>query len=90
MKGVRSFLGFRNFYQRFICNYAKIAQPLNKLTKKTKAFEWSPECQNAFNRLKKKFLEKPVLIMPDPTKSFYRHINGLPVLYYNKEIVMEI
>ena len=36
VKGVRSFLGFNNFYQRFIGNYAEIAKPLNELTKKTK------------------------------------------------------
>ena len=31
VKGVRSFLGFGNFYQKFIGNYAKIARPLNDL-----------------------------------------------------------
>ena len=70
VKGVRSFLGFGNFYQRFIGNYAKIVKPLNELTK-TKFFDWSQECQKAFNNLKKKFLEKPVLVIPDPTKPFY-------------------
>ena len=71
VKGVRSFLGFGNFYRRFIGNYAEIAKPLNELTKKTKVFEWSQECQKAFDNLKKKFLEKPVLVVPDPTKPFY-------------------
>ena len=71
VKGVRSFLGFSNFYRRFIGNYAEIAKPLNELTKKTKVFEWSQECQKAFDNLKKKFLEKPVLVVPDPTKPFY-------------------
>ena len=71
VKGVRSFLGFGNFYQRFIGNYAEIAKPLNELTKKTKVFEWSQKCQKAFDNLKKKFLEKPVLVVPDPTKPFY-------------------
>ena len=71
VKGVRSFLGFGNFYQRFIGNYMEIAKPLNELTKKTKIFKWSQECQTAFENLKKKFLEKPILIMPDPTKQFF-------------------
>jgi len=71
VKGVRSFLGFGNFYWRFIGNYVEITKPLNELTKKTNFFEWSQECQMAFKNLKKKFLEKPALIMPDPTKQFY-------------------
>ena len=57
VKGVRSFLGFCNFYRRFIGDYAKEAKPLNELTKKTKIFEWSQECQTAFENLKKRFLE---------------------------------
>jgi len=48
-----------------------IAKPLNELMKKTKIFEWSQECQTAFENLKKKFLEKPILIMPDLTKQFF-------------------
>jgi len=39
VKGVRSFLGFSNFYQKFIGKYAEITKPLNELTKKTKVFE---------------------------------------------------
>jgi hypothetical protein len=71
VKGVRSFLGFGNFYRRFIGNYAAIAKPMNELTKKTKVFEWSQECQTAFDNLKKKFLEKPVLVVPNPSEPFY-------------------
>ena len=70
VKGVRSFLGFGNFYQRFIGNYTEIAKPLVELTKKMKFFEWSQECQMAFEILKK-FLEKPILIIPDPSKQFF-------------------
>jgi len=66
VKGVRSFLGFCNFYQRFIGNYAEEAKLLNELTKKTKIFEWSQGCHTAFKNLKKRFLEKPVLVIPDP------------------------
>jgi hypothetical protein len=52
VKGVRSFLGFGNFYQRFIGHFVEIAQPLNALTKKDQPFEWTTECQEAFNALK--------------------------------------
>jgi len=71
VKGLRSLLGFGNFYQRFIGNYVEIAKPLNELTKKMKIFEWSQECQTAFEKLNKKFLEKPVLTIPDPSKQFF-------------------
>ena len=70
VKAVRSFLGFGNFYRRFIGHFAELARLLNELTKKTKIFEWSAECQTAFEVLKVKFAESPVLLMPDPTKPF--------------------
>ena len=71
VKGVRSFLGFCNFYRRFIGNYMEIAKPLNELTKKMKIFEWFQGCHTAFEILKKRFLEKPVLVIPDPSKQFF-------------------
>ena len=71
VKGVRSFLGFGNFYRRFIGKYVEITKPLNELTKKTKKFEWSQECQRAFKNLKEKFLKEPVLIIPDLSKQFF-------------------
>jgi len=71
VKGIGSFLGFSNFYQRFIGNYVDIAKPLNELMKTMKIFEWSQECQTAFKSLKKKFLEEPILIMLDLTKQFF-------------------
>jgi hypothetical protein len=52
IKGVRSFLGFGNFYPRFIGHFAEIARPLNALTKKDQPFEWTTECQEAFDMLK--------------------------------------
>jgi hypothetical protein len=51
VKGVQSFLGFGNFYQRFIGHFAEIARPLNALTKKDQPFEWTTECQKAFDAL---------------------------------------
>ena len=52
IKQVRSFLGFGNFYQKFISHYSNIAKPLNDLTKKDKKFEWTNECQESFDALK--------------------------------------
>ena len=47
VKGVQSFLGFCNFYQRFIKNYRRIAQPLNRLVHKDRPFLFDDECRTA-------------------------------------------
>ena len=52
IKQVLSFLGFCNFYQRFIKDFTCIADPLTQLTKKDHSFIWSDACQQAFQRLK--------------------------------------
>jgi RNase H-like domain found in reverse transcriptase len=70
LKQTRSFLGFGNFYQKFISHYSELAWPLNDLTKKDKKFEWSTACQEAFDTMKKQFTEELVLLMPDQSKPF--------------------
>ena len=50
VKKVQSFLGFGNFYRKFISHYSYIAKPLNNLTKKDKKFKWTEECQTMFYR----------------------------------------
>ena len=61
VKDVQSFLGFANFYQRFIYGYSKLASPLTCLIKKDVLFEWITECQSAFNTLKKVFTSDVIL-----------------------------
>jgi len=70
VKQTRSFLGFGNFYQRFIRKYSDVTRPMNELLQKDRQFEWTPEAQKAFDELKKRFTEEPVLIMPDASKPF--------------------
>ncbi|KAG2009522.1 reverse transcriptase-RNase H-integrase [Coprinopsis cinerea AmutBmut pab1-1] len=70
VKQVRQFLGFGNFYRRFIRDYSKIAKPLNDLTRKNNKFEWTSATEEAFQELKKRFTSYPVLRMPDFTKPF--------------------
>lgn len=70
VKDIRSFLGFANYYWRFIGNYSNITCPLINLTKKDKTWNWSPPCQMAFDQLKKEFSKQPVLSLPDLTKPF--------------------
>ena len=52
MKGVRSFLGHAGFYKRFIQDFSKISKPLCSLLKKDVKFEFTKECQDAFQTLK--------------------------------------
>ena len=61
VKDVQSFLEFANFYRRFIYNYSKIAALLTHLTCKDVAFEWSSECEDAFNTLKRAFTSDVIL-----------------------------
>lgn len=70
VKQVRSFLGFGNFYRRFIRHFSELAKPLNDLLKKDHDFDWTPNCQIAFETLKERFTKEPVLMMPDQTKPF--------------------
>ena len=67
---IRSFLGFGNFYRKFIGHYAELAAPLHDLTKKDTKVEWTGVQEKAFKELKERFLEEPVLRMPDVTKQF--------------------
>ena len=70
VKQVQSFLGFWNFYRKFISHYSDISKPLNDLTKKDKKFEWTEECQTSFETLNRRSTEEPVLLMPDHSKPF--------------------
>ena len=60
VKGVRSFLGFANFYRRFIQDFANTAAPLTRLTRDV-TWRWTQEEQEAFNKLKAVFISEPIL-----------------------------
>lgn len=62
---MRSFLGFASYYRQFIKHFAQIAKPLHDLTSPKKKFSWSSECQFAFETLKQKLVNAPVLSYPD-------------------------
>ncbi|GJZ64774.1 reverse transcriptase domain-containing protein [Tanacetum coccineum] len=65
VKGVRSFLGHVGFYRRFIKDFSKISRPMTHLLEKHTPFIFSSECIKAFETLKKKLTEAPILIAPD-------------------------
>nr|GEW15948.1 reverse transcriptase domain-containing protein [Tanacetum cinerariifolium] len=65
VKGIRSFLGHAGFYRRFIKDISKIAWPMTCFLKKDTPFLFSKECIEAFQTLKRKLTEPPILIAPD-------------------------
>ncbi|GKC07179.1 reverse transcriptase domain-containing protein [Tanacetum coccineum] len=65
VKGVRSFLGHAGFYRHFIQDFSKISRPITHLLEKDTPFVFSQDCINAFETLKKKLTEAPILVVPD-------------------------
>ena len=65
-KQLQSFLGSINFYRRFIKSFAHIAHPLHQLTTTGTIFQWRPEHQDAFDKLKTTLGSPPVLKLFDP------------------------
>ncbi|GKA14451.1 reverse transcriptase domain-containing protein, partial [Tanacetum coccineum] len=72
---VRLFLGLAGYYRRFIENFSKIAKSLTILTQKSKTFDWGEEQELAFQTLKDKLCNAPVLALPDGPEDF--------VVYYD-------
>jgi hypothetical protein len=68
--GIQSFLGFCNFYRKFIQNYSALAKPLTDLTKKSTSFQWTPAANTAFLALKEAITQAPLLRHADPTLPF--------------------
>ncbi|GJR38341.1 reverse transcriptase domain-containing protein [Tanacetum coccineum] len=62
IKGIRSFLGHAGFYRRFVKDFSKISRPMTHLLEKNTPFIFSEECIHAFQTLKKKLTEAPILI----------------------------
>lgn len=69
VKGIERFIGFANYYRRFIKDFSKIAAPLNKLKGKHE-WEWGEEQETAFEILKRRITEEPVLHLPQDNGQF--------------------
>ena len=67
---VRSFLGFVNFFRRFVPRYAEIAAPSDEVTGKNVQFSWNDGRQNSFDGLKTALLNPPVLKLADTSRPF--------------------
>ena len=67
---VKSFLGAVGWYRRLIKNFARIAAPLTQLLKKHQEFEWGPNQHAAWETLRAKLMENPVLRLPQEQGRF--------------------
>ncbi|KAK9981899.1 hypothetical protein ABG768_001422 [Culter alburnus] len=70
LKEVQRFLGLAGWYHRFIPHFSEIAAPLHALKSRDVVWEWTMECQQAFDRLKCALQKTSVLASPDFTKGF--------------------
>ncbi|CAI7891433.1 unnamed protein product [Closterium sp. NIES-54] len=70
VKELQQFLGFANYYNLFVPQYAKISTPLTNLLKKNTPFKWEDVHQQAMEQLKTALTSAPVLILPDPKKDY--------------------
>ncbi|CAI7925897.1 unnamed protein product [Closterium sp. NIES-53] len=85
VKELQQFLGFANYYNQFMPQYAKIATPLTNLLKKNTPFKWEDVHQQAMEQLKTALTSAPVLIPPDPEKDKKLHGAELNYPIHDKE-----
>ncbi|KAL0172977.1 hypothetical protein M9458_033288, partial [Cirrhinus mrigala] len=78
-KALQQFLGFANFYRRFIQGSGQVAALLTALTSTKIAFRWNPQAQVAFDNLKSRFVSAPVLCFPDPKRQFIVEVDASAV-----------
>ena len=62
---LRAFLGLAGYYRKFIQNYSSAVEPLFALLRKSKSFDWSHSCENAFMSIKNALKEAELLVFPD-------------------------
>ncbi|GKB77533.1 putative reverse transcriptase domain-containing protein [Tanacetum coccineum] len=89
---VRQFLGLAGYYQRFIKGFSKIAKPLTKLTQKNRNYIWDEEQELAFQLLKQKLCEAPILALPEGDNDFVVYcdasLQGLRAVLMQREKVI--
>ncbi len=71
VREIRSFLGLAGYYRRFIEGFSKLSLPMTRLTRKGATFEWTTECEDSFQELKRRLTTAPVLTLPSSFEKFY-------------------
>ena len=72
---VKQFLGLVGYYHKFVPHFSDISRPLSKLMRKDTSFAWMKQCHLAFNMLKDKLYEAPILHYPDRSKPYMLFTN---------------
>ncbi len=72
-KDIQVFIGMAQFYQCFIKNFVFIMAPMMKLLCKTKVFEWTVECSEAWEAIKQQYLDALILVAPKWDMEFHIH-----------------
>ena len=96
VKDVRGFVGLASYYSRFAKNFASIATPLTRLTRKNTPFKWDESCQTVFEQLKATLVSLPILAYPNFSQPFHLYVDGssyglgfvLGQYIYGKEVVI--
>jgi hypothetical protein len=76
VKQVHQFLGLMGYFRRFLKNYAKIVEPISKLTRRDVNWCWEDEQQSAFNTVKTMLTTRPVLAVFEPTRKTELHTDA--------------
>ena len=77
VKELQRFLGFSNYYRRFILGFGQVAAPITSLLKGGPVrLQWSAEANRAFEHLKTLFTSVPVLAHPDPSLPFIVEVDA--------------
>ncbi|GKF12535.1 putative reverse transcriptase domain-containing protein [Tanacetum coccineum] len=89
---IRQFLGLAGYYRRFIEGFSKIAKSLTELTQKNKKYSWGKDQESAFQLLKQKLCEAPILALPEGDDDFVVYcdasLQGLGAVLMQREKVI--
>src|SRR5262245_24085359 len=69
-KNIQEVMGLFQYYKAFVPNFARIAAPLYDLLKKDAEFIWSSRAQKAFDTLKERMIQAPILSHPNYLEPF--------------------
>lgn len=70
-RAIRRFIGFVNFYRRFILSFSKICRPLINLLKKESPAVWDASCDEAFERIQKEVSKEPTMAHFEASKESF-------------------